>query len=249
MNDGTTATFSFIWFTYTFNILIKWSRVFYSVPYLMRRRWNMFAKSHINPKRHAFFDQFMLMFCRCNGTALCELALVDDTARTLNISRPLLRFLSPPVYPAWSADMVLKARKEIRPHICVVHRRFPFAIQATFQAFSARLMHLSPPQRHFGCKIRLWRMSSYSLFTLLSGWMLVVHRSLACSGSGNFWRRKAHRGRTDRHRATAYSRYRVMTQLYLGKATKKKRKKERKKETNLVVCLIEWDTNDSPSSL
>ena len=169
MNDGTTATFSFIWFTYTFNILIKWSRVFYSVPYLMRRRWNMFAKSHINPKRHAFFDQFMLMFCRCNGTALCELALVDDTARTLNISRPLLRFLSPPVYPTWSADMVLKARKEIRPHICVVHRRFPFAIQATFQAFSARLMHLSPPQRHFGCKIRLWRMSSYSLFTGAGG--------------------------------------------------------------------------------
>lgn len=54
----------------------------------------MFAKSHINPKRHAFFVQFMLIFCSCCGTALCELALVDDTAQTLNISRPLLGFLS-----------------------------------------------------------------------------------------------------------------------------------------------------------
>lgn len=124
-----------------------------------------------------------------------------------------------PVDPPWSAERVLKARKEIRPHISVAHRRFPLALQAKFRAFSARLTHLSPAQRHFGCEIRSWSMSSSSsLFTFSSLWMLVVHRSLVCKWIRQLHRRrKAHRRLTDRHRETTCSRYGVMTQLYLGK--------------------------------
>lgn len=174
--------------------LLKDHSAFFA-PYLMTCRWYMFAESQIYPRRHAFFVQFTLIFCSCCGTALCGVALVDDAAQ-------LWTFFWPLSSGSWGPRLS-KASQQIRPHSVVPTRLPGLVFRRHSRCFRPRpscvclsclpktFQPCSPPVKHVPSPALLlwsgWTCCGAPLLRLQRIWQL------RC-------RRRAHRGRTDRHR-------------------------------------------------
>lgn len=173
--------------------------------------WWISVKSQIYPKRHAFFFQFLLIFCSCCGAALCWLALVDDTAQLWTC----FFFVTPSssirlicVSPQWSAETVWSlagdpsSPRRPRSPGSGVHAAF-----AVFLPEPAIAAHLSiSAWIHAEDVLAIPFLPLFPVW-LLTAWVLVARSSVRLLRIWQLhWRLKAQPERTDRQQR-GWSRY------------------------------------------